>query len=257
LFRSSFWKTNSSVLHIILLIVVIIPAALLAGQWIRGPLIDRDIAVGGYIYDDPRMKAFVAAVSRLDAQKVRGLAPQIDVNAAGQNGVTPLKFAIDKLDTTGETGDVKAKGIEMIRLLLALGAKPDSALKDACASNNSEIVGVLLDGGANPNAKDEEGTPAFFFCSGDPSGLARLRLLSQKGAYFDARDPKGEGALNRAATFSQWDKMLLFLELGVKDTALLNGKNAAAMVQQAIADDKQNSREASPALRQLASTLSP
>ncbi|HEY4815303.1 MAG TPA: hypothetical protein VIH58_11525, partial [Chthoniobacterales bacterium] len=89
-----FWKTNSPILHIILLIAVIVPAVLLVEQWLSGPLMDRDIAVGGYLYKDPAMRKFVASVANLDVKKARELAPRVDVNAPGENGVTPLKFAI-------------------------------------------------------------------------------------------------------------------------------------------------------------------
>ncbi|HTB10992.1 MAG TPA: hypothetical protein VK752_05450 [Bryobacteraceae bacterium] len=252
-----YWKTDSSVLHVVLLIAVTLPVVLLAGQWIRGPLMDRDIAVGGYIFDERQMKSFVRAIAERNVQRVRELAPRIDVNSVGQNGATPLKFAIEKLETAGDSPDAKAQRLDMVRLLLSLGAKPDSALKDACASNNSEIIGVLLEGGVNPNAKDEEGTPAFFFCAGDAAAVEKLRLLAAKGADFNALDAKGEGALIRAATFSQWEKMLFFVDHEVRDTAKVNGKNAAARVAQAIEDDKQNSRETSPALQQLAAKLVP
>jgi len=251
-----YWRTSSRTLHIILLIAALVPAVVLAGQWIRGPLMDRDIAVGGYLYQDPKMKQFVAAVANLNVEKVRELAPRIDVNAPGQNGVTPLNFAVEKVDSAGDTPEETARRMAMVRLLLSLGAKPDSALLKACAAKNSEIAGVLLDAGANPNYKDEEGTPVFFFCPLSGSdGFARLRLLAAKGADFNALDAKGAGVLIQAATFREWEAMLFFLELGVKDTARVNGKNAAAMVTQGIADDKQNSREVSLALRQLDSKL--
>jgi ankyrin repeat protein len=250
-----FWKTSSPTLHIILLIAVTIPAAMLAGQWLRGPLMDRDIAVGGYLYTDTKMKKFVAAVSKMDAQTVRALAPGIDVNTQGFNGTTPLVFAVEKVATTGDSQETTAKRLEMVRLLVSLGANPDVGLPTACASDNPTVIGVLLSLGANPNYKDAEGTPAFFYCSGNPAGLEKLRLLSQKGADFSALDHNGTGALINAATFSQWDKMLFFLEHGVQDTATVNGKNAAAMVKQAIVDDKQNSRETAPALHLLATKL--
>jgi ankyrin repeat protein len=114
----------------------------------------------------------------------------------------------------------------------------------------------LLDAGANPNYKDEQGTPAFFSClSTHSGGLESLRLLAQKGADFNALDAEGAGILIRAATFSEWEVMEFFLERGVKDTATLSGKNAAAMINQAIQDDNQNSREISPALAGLAAKL--
>jgi hypothetical protein len=250
-----FWKTSSPTLHIILLIAVTIPAAMLAGQWLRGPLMDRDIAVGGYLYTDSKMKKFVAAVAKMDAQTVRALAPGIDVNTQGLNGTTPLVFAVEKVATAGDSQETTAKRLEMVRLLVSLGARPEVGLPTACASDNREVIGVLLELGANPNYKDVEGTPAFFYCSGNPAGLEKLRLLSQKGADFNALDHNGTGALINAATFSQWDKMLFFLEHGVHDTATVNGKNAAAMVRQSIADDKQNSRETVPALHLLDTKL--
>jgi len=206
-----YWKTSSPVLHTILLIAVAIPVAVLAGQWIRGPLMDRDIAVGGYIFEDPKLKQFVAAVANLNVQKVRELAPGVDVNTVGQLGLTPLRFAIEKVGTGGDTAEQKAARIGMIRLLLSVGAKPDGALPKACAVNNSEIVGILLEQGANPNYKDAEGTPAFFSCPGDSEAI--LRLLAQKGADFNALDAHGEGALINAATFGQWEKMLFFLDM--------------------------------------------
>ena len=251
-----FWKTNSPILHIILLIAVIVPAVLLVEQWLSGPLMDRDIAVGGYLYKDPAMRKFVASVANLDVKKARELAPRVDVNAPGENGVTPLKFAIDRVDNSGDKPERMAARLDMIRLLLTLGAKPDSALPNACGSNHSEITGILLDAGANPNYKDELGTPAFYSClSTHSGGLESLRLLAQKGADFNALDAEGAGILIRAATFSGWEVMEFFLDHGVKDTATLNGKNAAAMINQAIQDDKQNSREISPALAGLAAKL--
>lgn len=253
-----YWRTRSSAVHIVLLIAVIVPAAMLAAQWLSGPLMDRDIAVGGYLYDDSRMKSFVAAVARLNETKVRQLAPGIDVDKPGANGVTPLRFAIEQVDRPGQTPEQTAARIEMIRVLLSLGAKADRALPTACRSPHSESMQVLLDAGANPNAKDEEGSPAFFACLSAPSGgLQSLHMLAAKGADFNALDGEGIGVLIRAATFSEWEAMLYFLEQGVKDTSKLNGKNAAAMINQAIVDDKQNGRETSPALARLVAKLNP
>ena len=82
-------------------------------------------------------------------------------------GETPLIFAIEK-----------SGNLDMIRLLLSLGAKADSALPKAYASNNNQIVDLLLDHGANPNYKDEEGTPAFFY--GLAPTVEHLHVLAQK-----------------------------------------------------------------------------
>lgn len=248
-----YWKTSSPALHIVLLVVVTIPAAWLASRWISEPFAARSAEAGGWIYKDSQLKAFIAAVSDGDFKKVRELAPSVDMNASGEMGITPLKFAIDK---TANAGDKTAARLEMVRLLLSLGAKPDTALPNACASNNSDITKALLDAGANPNYKDDDGKPAFFFCLATYEGAREsLRLLAAKGTDFNARDAKGEGVLTTAATFSAWPVVLYFFDLGVKDIPSPNGKTLSNMVMQALQDDKQNSRETSPALKELAGKL--
>src|ERR1700722_702552 len=142
----------------------------------------------------------------------------------------------------------------MIRLLLSLGAKPDGALPHACAAS-PETTGVLLNAGANPNYRGHSLEPAFFSCLSSARGLESLRLFAQKGANFNALDGNREGVLIRAATFSQWNVMLFFLDQGVQDVATPSGKTASSMVAQALVDDKQNSRETSPALKELAARL--
>jgi hypothetical protein len=246
-----YWRTSSPVLHAILLIVLVVPIVLLAGQWMRGPLMDRDIAVGGFIYKDSKMKSLVAAVSKMDETNVRRLAPEVDVNAVGELGMTPLKFAIEKVDSAAP--EQVAARMDMIRVLLSVGAKPDSALPTACGARHDEITQVLLEAGANPNYKDDEGTPAFFFCgAGKPGSLTGLGFFADKGADFNAVNAQGESALIYAATFSQWEKMLFLLDHGAKDTPAPNGKTAAGIVADAMAADKQNSRDTVAALRELA-----
>lgn len=200
------------------------------------------------------MKSFVAAVSKMDEKNVRRLAPEVDVNAVGELGMTPLKFAIEKVDNAPP--EQVAARMEMIRILLSVGAKPDSALPNACGARHDEITEVLLQAGANPNYKNDEGTPAFFFCgAGNPGSLTGLRFFVDNSADFNAVNAQGENGLIYAATFSQWEKMLFLLDHGARDTPAPNGKTAAAMVAQAMEADKQNSRETVEALRKLAVRL--
>jgi hypothetical protein len=248
-----YWKTHSPALHVVLLLLVSVPLVLLAAHWMRTSAVESDAEAGGWVFEDPSLKQFLAAVSNLDEKKVREMALRVDVNAAGESGWTPLKWAVKNVVDAGNKMQPTAPGIAMVRLLLSLGAKPDPALSNACASNHGEVTGILLDAGANPNYKEEDGTPAFFSClkwarSGE---LESLRLLAAKGADFNALDPKGEGALLMAAIFSKWDSALFLLEQGVKDAPAPDGKTALAQVTKAM----ENQLQVPANLQQLAAKL--
>ncbi len=79
--------------------------------------------------------------------------------------------------------------LEMISLLLSLGAKPAPALEYACGMTHSDVLLLLLDAGADPNTligQENMKEPLFYACFRSEHPLDNLRLLSQKGANLDA-----------------------------------------------------------------------
>ena len=98
---------------------------------------------------------------------------------------------------------------EVIRLLLEGGATPRLKTDDdytplhrAAALCSPEAVRLLLQHGADPNARDlNRGTPLISAASSGK--LENLRLLIAAGADVSARDSDGKSVLDRAASYPE------------------------------------------------------
>mmetsp|Transcript_96508 Transcript_96508/g.258064 ORF Transcript_96508/g.258064 Transcript_96508/m.258064 type:complete len:248 (+) Transcript_96508:15-758(+) len=72
-----------------------------------------------------------------------------------------------------------------------------SLILEAARLRNADLVKVLLDSGANPNFKDENGTTPLHICAQIGSTHA-TRFLVQKGGYIHARDREGRMPIHLA-----------------------------------------------------------
>lgn len=253
-----YWKTNSLTLHVILLIAVTVPIGLLGRQRAMNFIYDRRAATGSNIFTDRSLQKLLAAIHNLDAKQVRDLAARVDINAVGEYDATPLTFAVQSAAT--EEGKAQPMGgqLEMISLLLSLGAKPSPALEYACGMSHSDVLRLLLDGGADPNTlrgPENMKVPVLFSCF--PS-TEKLRLLSQKGANVNLPSFDGQTAIWAASMFSQWDAALFLLDHGANlDTVMPDGKTVRSHVQEETAKqigNYQNVNVPEP-LQQLAARL--
>ncbi len=108
----------------------------------------------------------------------------------------------------------------MIRALLAAGADPNisktelplQAAIGESRTSGAETVRLLLDAGANPNARGEWGNPAFFTAGG--ASLEVMELLLAHGADVQLRDKQGRSAVVLAATTRNWRVLELLLRRG-------------------------------------------
>ena len=146
-----------------------------------------------------------------------------DVNAKCDEGETPLDWAIMNKQTEltallrkhcGKTGeestaliDAAADGnIEVVKQLLAAGANVNAKnkwggtpLHWAARGGHKEIVELLIAKGANVNAKnDEDGTPLHL--AADRGHTEVVELLITAGADVNAKDDEGETPLDQAGT---------------------------------------------------------
>lgn len=233
-----FWKTSSPILHIILLIATTVPVALLARQWITTRIDDRASASGSYIFTDPTLQKFLAAIHDLDTKKVRDLAAHVDINAVGGDNSTPLTFAVQNAATVEAKAEATSGQQEMISLLLSLGAKPAPALERACGMTHSEVLRLLLEAGADPNTVIGNGDmkePVFYACFRSEHPTENLRLLSQKGANLDSPSYDGKTAIWTAAMYSRWDAAAFLLDQGANlEATAPDGKTVRSHVQEEV-----------------------
>jgi len=129
----------------------------------------------------------------------------VDVNAAGKSGVTPLIGA-------AHASHLTATADEVVEALLAAGAKvnvrdsdgrtPLHYAANAGGVNVSAVIDRLLKAGAEVDARDNEGrTPLMLLCASTADRLPVWSLLSA-GADANAQDNGGNAPLHYAVSVS-------------------------------------------------------
>ncbi|EHK47127.1 hypothetical protein TRIATDRAFT_217580 [Trichoderma atroviride IMI 206040] len=118
--------------------------------------------------------------------------------------------------------------VESMRLLLDCGADPDlvsdlGSTALALATDNSEIVHLLIEKGADLNIRDSSGKTAMMFAAWDKNSEI-LRMLVENGANLDMVDDKGVCALHYAVVSGSVDCVRILLAAGA-DQELLMSEN--------------------------------
>lgn len=126
----------------------------------------------------------------------------------------------------------RARHIEIMKLLLQVGAKVDAADHNGMTYLvgygffDPNVAGVLLDAGANVNAIDGKGETALMKASGYGFKQA-VKVLIEHHADVNLKDSKGRTALMHAAAGRFSDAIPLLLESGADPTVRNNeGKTA-------------------------------
>jgi hypothetical protein len=233
-----FWVRGGSTLgRAAAFLVAAAPPLAAAGAWAYSrALFDRYTNADGELtfFAAGPSRELVDAIRRNDAARVAELAKQVDVNAAGLEGMTPLVAALRQLRETPQQHDV-------LQALLAAGADPNQGTDyemplamalQVARQAGSEPVRLLLDAGADPNRTDSSGTPIWFGGAGNGIDTAVLQMLLDHGADLDATGRRGERPLFYAADARNWPAVLLLLDRGA-DPRLgrsLGGQTLEAML---------------------------
>eukprot|EP01045_Picozoa_sp_COSAG04_P028392 COSAG04_NODE_4390_length_2124_cov_3.453333_3_plen_135_part_01 len=92
----------------------------------------------------------------------------------------------------------------LLFLIVRTDALQDKQLVEAAKGGDASEVGRLLEDGADPEAKDEDGRPALVLAAMHGQ-LDALKLLRQHRATLDATNSYGATALIYAASFGKAD----------------------------------------------------
>lgn len=265
----AYWNSRSAGLHLFLLILVATPLVVAAPfspriiRSLRETLADlsrKDHRLEVFA-PDPALSEFVAAIWDQDSNKVRTLAAKVDINTVSADGeYTPLKLAVQRAVEAERNPEAATRGLEMVRLLLSLGAKPNSALYAACAkSSRTDAVRLLLDAGADPNnlGPSGSGPPAFYGClnsSGEAAGLEGLKLMADKGANFTFTGGWAP-PLGIAAMDERWETVLFLHQRGLPLRSGPEDRTIDGRVGKAFWYAKESNREPSEALKRLVELL--
>jgi len=172
-----------------------------------------------------------AAIARNDAAAVTAAAQGVDLDTPSLSGATMLVFALRKLDKSPDPLDPLA----VLRALLAAGADPyvggnEVPLQVAIGASRTagiEPVRLLLDAGADPNARTEFGEPAFFTAGGTDIDASLMALLIEHDADLQLRGRDNQSAVWLPATVGNWSVLSLLLKSGApwRDQQNLNGQS--------------------------------
>jgi hypothetical protein len=169
-----------------------------------------------------------------DASRVAALAPGVELNEPGNEGMTLLFFALQS------TFDEKPKQLQALTALIRAGADPaqqspnvGSPLGVALGAEKPDYVRAFLDGGVDPNFRLQ--TTPILFKAATHHTFDTLKLLMERGADVNARDRLGGTALTEAFGSLQLDVVDYLLDHGARPDAFDNlGVSFAYQVQRGI-----------------------
>ncbi|WP_437594696.1 ankyrin repeat domain-containing protein [Sorangium sp. So ce1000] len=161
------------------------------------------------------------AIAAGDLASVRALAPATDLDAPGAEDMTLLVLAMQwasglepvRLQIVTEL--VRA-GADVHHVVPQL----TSALDLALLSKSPAFLRAMLDGGVPPDAHVGRGhTPALFHAAAE-STVENMRLLLDRGADVNARDSLGTPAITYALRAMQLDQVEQLLDRGADPRAV-------------------------------------
>lgn len=164
--------------------------------------------------DDVRMAEMAEAIAAGDIERIRRLAPSINLDAQGDKDVTLLQWALLNQD------------IPAMLALLELGADPyapgmsaNSVLHTAAAVNTPKYLAALLERGLDPDVKNAVSGDTPLLSAAMSGRKLNVELLLKAGADINVPDRMGNTPLHIAARTGHASLALYFLQSGAQFTA--------------------------------------
>jgi ankyrin repeat protein len=161
-------------------------------------------------FQDPKVRALVQAAVRGDTRRVDALLHEgVDINARGKDGMTPVLFAMARLNKTG------------YRHLLERGANPnlivepgESVISFASRVKDSEWLRLALKHGGDPNLIGARNLPPPLHESIISRRPENMRLLLDAGADINIQNGIGATPMIRAESIGSYEIVYDFLQRG-------------------------------------------
>lgn len=226
----SFFANRSGALPLAVGLAMVGPA-IAAGVFLtfgREQLRIREEESGKSYWSEPAMHELVRAIAKGDTAGARAaIAAGADVNRVGKSEMTVLDFTITHRP-------------EMVGLVLQLGANPNRKFEGRVSplaqslSKTGDAFEQLLSAGADPNGPGENLGLNILFSAIASGWPARYELLVKHGADVNQRDEQGRTALMQAAESSQWKIASDLLKRGVDPGVVAqNGSSLAVILERA------------------------
>ena len=241
---------DSAVARGIAVVIAAVPVLFIGAGRLRDAVIDHRIEqdrIGAGYFESTAMQTMGRAVVARDLDVLKRVGPTVDVNTAGEGGMTLLALAAERLFVGEMPASSEGGAIEIVRTLLALGGRPDQGLVAATGLKQPTLLRLLLDAGANPNLRVDGGQPLVFqrLSILHPE---QLRLLAAHGLDLNTT-AYGDPLPVSAAIYRRWDLLIVLIELGA-DTARPrpDGRTVAGELEHQIAEEVSAGRPLPPDL---------
>lgn len=160
------------------------------------------------------------AIDAGNQTSVRALAPATDLNAPGKDDMTLLMFAMMRASDQdparlGIVTDLVRAGADVKHQVPELGTALDMAL----AAPRPGLLGALLDAGVSPDAMAGKGYTPSLHRAATEDTTENMRLLLDRGADINARDAVGTPAITYALRAMQLDQVEELLDRGADPRA--------------------------------------
>jgi ankyrin repeat protein len=237
----------------------IMEALLDAGADVHAANARRATALHWAVPDAKKLQLLLQKGGHADAKTVEGRTPlyvaaMLPAGAPSVRLLLEVGADVEAQTVLGATALFPAAttSAEITKLLLDHGANPNARAKSGATpilmTRGAEVIGLLLAGGADARARSKAGETALMEAAirGDVAGA---KLLLDKGADVNAADHRGYTALLLAAQYDGDSPELLRLLLahGADPTAVAEGETALSLA------SKRGETEVTKLLRETAS----
>jgi len=211
-------RSNIKVVLLLFLVFLSLPACTDSQKEAREKLEAMQVAYNGDAFvqraaagDLKTVQLFLTAGMEANARNQRGATPLMAAAGKGQGPVVKLLLenGADVDAQTQEKSVMKKRGKILKKKLVQYGGTP---LMQAARNGHRDVVLLLLDKGADLEARDDKEERTALLWAVYQSRNATIKALLDKGASLGAKDKQGRNLLMTAVMLAKPDTLTLLLD---------------------------------------------